>query len=145
MSEHDESEKTIEDIEKEREERKEALAAARAAQHLIDIAVLNELEIEHGDDNVVTIPVSRYCAGMVTLAVARALRVPEMKRFRDRTKGEDADTASAAEEVTSCCLLYPKKDSPEWGFTCEKVTGLAVRVGSAAVHLAAGVECREGK
>jgi hypothetical protein len=135
----------IEDLERERAERKEALAEARKGQRLEDLTRVNELEIEHGDENVAVIDIDRYSPGIVTLGVVRCLRKAELKRYRDRIRGDNVDHAAAAEEAAGCALLYPPKDSELWRLTLELVPGVATRFGVAAVHLAAGIERAEGK
>jgi len=85
----------LEQIEIERAQRKELLAEQRRQQHAIDIARLNELEIEHGDDGVARVDVGRYAPGLPTLVVVRPLKKAELKRFRDRVRGEGADNAAA--------------------------------------------------
>jgi len=132
-------------IEQERTERKELLNAARNQQRAVDMARLNELEIERGDGNIASVEVGRHSPGMVTMVVVRSLNKNELKRFRDRTKREGADTAAAAEEATGSTLLYPAKDSEEWTTLLEAVPGIAVRAGVAAVQLSAGLEQTEGK
>ena len=134
---------TVEQIERERAERKEALAARRAEQRAVDLEALNALEIELGDENVWTIDVGRYSPGLVTLVAGRALNRNELKRWRDQSRGERADAAAAAELAAECVVRYPAQDA--WRALCEAVPGIAVRVGVAAVQLAAGLEQSEGK
>lgn len=130
-------------VAQDRQARKDALAAQKASQHDTDLEALNAIEIERGDDNVVAIDVGRYTPGMATIVVARATSKLELKRFRDRTKGERADHVAAVEEAAECAVLYPEKDA--WRALCDAVPGLAARVGVAAVQLAAGIEGIEGK
>lgn len=135
----------IEAIEEQRAERKAALKAARAQQREIDLAALNDLEIEHGDDNVVAVEVARYSPGLPTIVVVRSLGKAELKRFRDQTRGKNGDNAAAAEQAARSSLLYPAKDSSEWAALCEAVPGVVVRAGVEAVHLSAGIGQAEGK
>ena len=135
----------LEQIEIERAQRKELLAEQRRQQHAIDVARLNELEIEHGDDGVARVDVGRYAPGLPTLVVVRALKKAELKRFRDRVRGEGADNAAAAEEAAIAALLYPSRDSDEWRALLDAVPGVLVRAGVAAVELAAGIERATGK
>ena len=132
-------------IEQERAERKEALAKQKAEQQVADLARLNELEIEHGDESVATVRLGRYVPGIATLAVVRCLRPAELKRYRDRVKKENADNARAAEEAGMSALLYPEKGSDLWQATFAAVPGITARLGVAAVYLAAGLEQAEGK
>lgn len=134
---------SVEMIEAARAARKEALAAKRDEQYAIDIAALDALEIEHGDDSVVRVDVGRFIVGLPTMVVARATSKIELKRFRDRTKGERADHVAAVEEAAECAVLYPARDV--WKSLCDAVPGLAARVGVAAVQLSAGIETAEGK
>lgn len=133
----------IEQIEREREARKEALREARAAQRAQDIEALNALEIEHGDENVASVPIDRFSPGVPTFVVVRALTKHELKRFRDRSKATDA--AKAAEEAAESSVLYPSRDGDVWRALLEAIPGIAVRAGVAAVQLAAGVDAAEGK
>lgn len=135
----------LQDIERERAERKEALAVERNKQLLDDMKRLNEIEIERGDNNVTAVHVERYSPGVATLGIVRGLRKAELKRFRDRVRGEKADNAAAAEEAAMSALLYPEKGSDLWKATVEAAPGFVVRLGVAAVHLAAGLEQAEGK
>jgi hypothetical protein len=132
-------------IEEQRAERKAALARARAEQRARDIAALNDLEIEHGDENVASVDVARYSPGLPTMVVVRSLKPPELKRFRDTSRGENADTAAAAEQAGRSALLYPAKDSDEWKSLCAMMPGIVVRAGVAAVQLSAGIAEASGK
>lgn len=135
----------LHDIELEREARKAALAEARAVQRTEDLKRVNDLEIEHGDENVAVVHVGRYTPGIATLGVVRAIRKAELKRFRDRVRGDKPDYSAAAEEAGLSALLYPSKDSELWKATTEAVPGFLVRLGTAAVQLSAGLEQSEGK
>lgn len=132
-------------IEKERAERKSALAEARNEQRATDMSRLNELEIEHGDSNVAFVEVDRFSPGLPTIAVVRSLRKSELKRFRDMTRPNGADAAAAADMAADSAWLYPDKGSDEHKALIEAVPGIATRAGVAAVHLAAGMEQAEGK
>lgn len=136
---------SLEQIERERAERKAALAEARAEQRERDMQRLNELEIEHGDSNVAFVEVDRFSPGLPTIAVVRALRRPELKRFRDMTRPAGADAAAAAEMGAESAWLYPDKGSDAYKALVDAVPGILTRAGVAAVHLAAGMEQVEGK
>jgi len=136
---------SLEQIECERTERKEALAKARLAQRAIDIGALNALEIERGDGNVASLDVGRYAPGLVTLLVVRPLTRPELKRYRDRIRAENADNAAAAEEAAASTLLYPARDSEQWSQLTEAIPGIAARAGVEAVQLSVGLERASGK
>jgi len=136
---------SLDEIESERAARKEALAKQRNEQRAVDVARLNELEIEHGDESVTAVKIGRYLPGIATLAVVRCLKSSELKRYRDRVKGENADNARAAEEAGMSALLYPEKGSDLWKATLDAIPGIPARLGTAAVFLAAGVEQAEGK
>jgi hypothetical protein len=135
----------MEQLRAERDARKAALQAARDEQRLADFTRLNELELEHGDDNVAAVEVQRYAPGLTTLVVVRALRRVELKRWRDKTSKDKADQNAAADEAGLCALLYPERESAEWAAICDLVPGVVTRAGLAAVQLAAGVEQLEGK
>ena len=135
----------IEHIEAERAARKEALANAKAEQFAADLAALNDLEVEHGDENVARVGVGRYSLGLPTLVVVRPLSKPELKRFRDRVRGENADAASAADEAGASAMLYPTKDSELYAALIAAAPGVLTRAGTAAVQLAAGMAASEGK
>jgi hypothetical protein len=135
-------------IESERAARKAALDVERKRQRAIDLEALNALEIEHGDENVAAVKVERYSPGLVTLIVVRALTRPEFKRFQARLKakpGEAPDNAAATEEAGLSALIYPKLSSEEWKALDRAIPGMAVRAGSAASELTAGLEVSAGK
>ena len=59
-----ETEKSIDEILKERDERKARIEAEKEARHRRDLIKLNELELEHGDENVAPVWTK---AGLVVL------------------------------------------------------------------------------
>ena len=96
-------------VEKRRAERKAALRIERDAQRVVDLERVDELEVEHGDESVKVVNI-QWSKGMPTLCVVRCPTRPEMKRYQDRIRAKNANTVTAAEEVSACCVLYPNKD-----------------------------------
>lgn len=138
------STKTKEAILAERDARKEALAKAKEDRELDDLRVLNDLEIEHGDDNVRAVYSS---AGMVV--IGRPKPGP-MQRWREAMWSEKikpgeraAAKARAAADLAKTCIIHPTMEA--YSEMCSVLTGLGDTVGAAAVKFAGIVEEDEGK
>lgn len=102
---------TLEEIQAARAARKEAKAAREQEQLVEDLTAINELEIEHGDENIATLRVDRYIDGLPVMIAVRAPKPVEVKRFRSRMKQRNADAHAACEEVGRACLLYPNAET----------------------------------
>jgi len=128
--------------------RKAALQAKRDEQRVIDLAAIDDLETEHGDNAVKVINVP-YRDGMPTCVVARCAKPSELKRYRDRVKpkksdqGHPPDYVSAGEEVADLCVVYPPAET--YARMRESYPGVHLQAGLAAVELAGGREADEGK
>jgi hypothetical protein len=125
-----------------REERKARLTEEAKAQREIDLAAINDIEIELGDSNVAVLDYP-YTPGLSVCAAVRVLTDIETKRYRARVKGEDADATAAAEEVGRACVMYPKGDA--LAALAKSRPGLWVQLGLASLRMAAGRAEAEGK
>lgn len=130
-----------------RAEKRERQAEARAAQRLIDLEAVAELETEHGASRVAIIDVP-HTPGLPTLVVARCAEEAELKRYRFRLKpekdGTPGDSVGAAEEMADNCLIYPKDAAVYQRLRAER-PGIHAQIGVAAVQLAVGKQAEEGK
>jgi hypothetical protein len=134
--------KSYDEIVAEREARKAAAAAAKKEQAHRELMVLNDLELEHGDDNVMGV---HTVGGLVVIARPRSA---PMQRWREimwseKTKAGDraAVKARAAGDLAATCVLYPDKQA--YSAMVEKYPGVADAVGAAAVKFAGIVEEEE--
>lgn len=138
----------LERIEHEREQRKIEAARLRREQRAKDLARVNELEIELGDDSVAVVAVGRYIVGLPTLVAVRAMSATELKRYRDRTRqrksDEPVDYTPATDEAAETCVLYPDRSSDDWRALVAAVPALPTKAGVAAVKLTGGVAEAEG-
>ncbi len=134
-------------IEKQRAERKAALAEAKDEQDAADLEALNDAEIKHGDSNVCHLAVP-YTPGMPAMVIARCPTPLEAKRFQDRVKpkanGKTDPNAGidAAKELTACVLVYPSKDV--FAELCEQRSMLTLELGVKALKLAGSAAQEEG-
>lgn len=140
------TETKLERAERVRRERKEALQAQADEQRAADLEAVNELEVEHGDTNVVMLDVP-FTPGLPTCIAARTPNDAEIKRYRHRLRahkeGEKPDTVRAAEELADLVRIYPDADA--YSKLRAARPGIHVQLGSAAVKLAAAREESEGK
>ncbi len=131
---------SVADIEAKRAARKAALEEQRKAQYEKDLEALDKLECEHGDGAVAAVEAPRFVPGMPTLAIVRAPKGAEFKRYRDRIAGTangknaGATIVSAQDELASVCRVYP--DSKAYESMCESFAGLHVSMAVAAAKLA---------
>lgn len=130
-------------VEERRAARKQALAEERERQRETDLEAVDALEVELGDANVAIVEVP-YVSGLVSLAAVRAPSAAEIKRYRNRVKGQNADPVAAAEELGMVCLAYPPTGEAR-AKLLESRVGLLVQLGVVAIHLATGKETEEGK
>lgn len=130
---------SIEEIEKKRAARREALAAARAEQEEIDQAKLFDLEEEHGEASLVVAEVSAWKPGMPTIVVMRVPNGPEFKRYQDMVKGrgdKPGDPTAAANMLGAACRLYPDADA--YKTILDVSPGIHINAAVAAINRAAG-------
>lgn len=131
------------DLEASRAARKKTLDDQRDAQKLVDLAAINALEIELGDDNLAIVEVP-YELGCVTMVAARCPTSPETKRYRFRAKDKPGkrndtipgDPIEASEELAESCLKYPSPEAFEK--VCAARAGLKAQLGSLAITLVLG-------
>lgn len=137
----------LDEIEKRRAARKEALAQLRDEQAATDLEALDALEEQHGEHAVVVTKLGRYKPGLPTLVVTRICRPEENKRWKSRLgiKGQDVkgDVLAAGEELARSCLLYPER--PVFDEMCSEFTGLITEVGGRTRAASDAKATEEGK
>jgi len=133
-------------MEARRAARKAAAQAARDAQRAIDLAAINDLEIEHGDSNVATLEIP-HTDGLPTMLAVKCPPPAYVKRYRDecraRKDGTPGDAIAAAEKLADAMLIYP--DAETYARVLEARAGVRVQLGVLAIGLAAGRAESEGK
>lgn len=135
---------TVEEIEKRRAERKEALEKQRAEQRAIDLEALDGFESTLGDSNVAYLDVP-FTPGLPTLAIVRCPKSIEIKRYRATVAPDHkAFAAKAAEDLGAICLVYPEKGDLR-DTLLESRPGLLVGLGMTALGLSTGKAQDEGK
>lgn len=144
MSETKDPAAQIAEIEARRAERKKNTESKQLVQKAVDMAALEQLEIEHGEDNLAILEIPQFTPDCVTLVVARCPTTPEIKRYRyrasDRTGKRNetitGDRVAAAEELGESCLKYPSRE--EFDKVCDARPGLKAQLGALAVTLVVG-------
>lgn len=134
------AEAQIEEIERRRAARREALVGERTAQRARDLAALDELEVEHGVEGLCRIELDRYVAGLPTFVVLRLPRAVEMKRYVSQAKN---DPLEAANVIASSCVVYPDADT--YARVRETFAGVHVHGGVAVLQASQGRHAEEGK
>lgn len=141
---------TIEEIQERRRARKAELNTQRLAQYAVDLEQLDELELEHGDGNLVIHHISddegvptRYIPGCTTIAIFRLPKRMEMKRYQDMCRKEKSDKVAAANMVATACRLYPDKDG--YNHLLEVYPGIHTTAAIGVLNAASGVADEEGK
>ena len=138
----------IAEIEARRSERSKSDELSQKRQRLIDLAKIEELEIELGESNLAKIEVP-YTPGCVTIVAARTPTKPEIKRYRFRTRDQKVkpdqipDTSEGAEELALSTFRYPagddgKPDKEAFEKLCTARPGLLAQLGYAAAALVVG-------
>lgn len=128
-----------------REQRKEAHRIAREKQREIDLAALDALEIQHGDEAVRELEIA-YAPGLTTNVVVRCPSRSEIKRFQDRLRPRGdrvPDASAAAEELGAACIAYPTGE--QLAAVLAARPAVLVTAGGAAAQLASGKSDAEGK
>lgn len=144
MSENDNSvEAKIERMQAARAERRAEVTRATNEQFVLDLEYIEELELEHGPNNVSVIKVPFDEAGVPVTVAVRTPKPAEVARYRDRLKVDKADTAKAAEELGAACRIYPDKDVLEKIVARRSV--VKSQMGVVAMSLAVGTAEEEGK
>lgn len=137
---------SVADIEAKRAARKAALEEQRTAQYEKDLESLDAMELEHGDGMVSSVEVPAYSPGLPTMAIVRAPKGVEYKRFRDRIAGgggKGPSIVQAQDELASACRVYPEPE--QYKAMCERFAGLHVSMSVAAVKLADAKAADAGK
>ncbi|HXG69988.1 MAG TPA: hypothetical protein VNJ04_05165 [Gemmatimonadaceae bacterium] len=130
------AEEAIAAIEKKRGERKAKIAEARAAQYAIDLAALNDLEVEHGDGSIVALEVGGFIEGLPTLVVIKSPGgTSAYTRYKSdvRKAGKNAEMIGAAQEqLGRSVIVYPSEDETKRAMT-KAFPGLDISAGVRAV------------
>jgi hypothetical protein len=139
---------TREELDARRAARRASRAQAQKEQELIDLAAIDDLEVEHGDENIAVLLVP-FTPGSVTRAAVRTATTPEIKRYRSKVRprkvdGELGDTAEAAEQLGRVCTVYPSDEAVRKALF-EARPALMAQLGIAALELAQGQAVSEGK
>lgn len=104
---------TLADIEARRAKRREASAAGKAAQHLLDMGALDALEEKHGEGQVKALFAPTYVPLLPTLIVVKSPAGDgSYKRFADKVreaKGHPQMIAAAGEVLARACIVYPSE------------------------------------
>ncbi len=107
----DEKKTDLEVIEERRAARKEASAAARAAQYVIDMTALDALEEKHGENQLKVLHTPTFSAGLPTFVVVTSPSgSTHWKRFVDKVreaKNHDGMKAAAGDQLARACIVYP--------------------------------------
>lgn len=133
--------------EEKREARKVEHRKLARARKAIDVAAIDQLESDNGEEDVAVLWVP-YLADDLPMAVA--VRTPnknEIKRYRSMVKprkdGTLPDLVQHVETVGRSCLLYP--DTETFDRLLERRPGLLIQLGNTALELSTGREQAEGK
>ena len=104
----------IDEIEARRAERKAETAKARNAQYVIDVAKIDELEVQHGDDRIAVLKMPSFVAGLPTVVVVRTPEPSKFERFRQMVRKANgaAEAQGAAKDLLAAsCIVYPDDDT----------------------------------
>jgi|SRR6185295_18233678 len=132
----DDAQSKIAAIEAKRAARKEATAKARDDQYAKDLERVDELETEHGDDQVGVLKLPSYEPGLPTLVVVRTPAPAIFNRFRQmvRKAGKNTEAMGAAKDLlASSCVAYP--DEETYGRMKEVWPSIHDNVGIEAIRL----------
>jgi len=139
---------TREEIQARREARRDELSAAREAQELADLEVIDSLEERYGDSNIAVLKVN-FALGLPALVAVRTPKPAEIKRYQDKIrpskKGEVGNLAQATEQVGTSCMVYPAREDPLRESLLEHRAAMAAVMGLAALKLSEGAAEEEGK
>jgi hypothetical protein len=135
---------TVEEIEARRAARKAELETQRQAQLAKDLEALDELEVEHGDGQIVRVDLNFYTPDLPTMVLARVPRPAEFKRYQDQcSKKNEGAIVAATNLLGESCVVYPDKET--YARVREKHAGVHVVLATRAVNACAGRQAEEGK
>lgn len=137
---------SLEELQAKRAARKAEAAKARDAQYEIDLAALDALECEHGDDRVRALELPAHITGLPVMVVVACPSKDYYKKFQDmvrRAKGDLTKTAPASEQLADVCIVYPAKDV--YTQLRAEFPGIHDQVANAAADLARAKDDAEGK
>ena len=104
-------------IEAKRALRKAGVEADRKAQYAIDLAALDEAEVQYGDDSVAALPVRGFVRGQPTMMIVRSPGgTPFYNRYKSmvRAAGKNVQAIGAAQEMLGgACIVYPAEAAQE--------------------------------
>lgn len=131
------------DWKEERAARKAALKAEKAAQRERDDERLNDLEIEHGDDEVRPV---RSKSGLIVIGRPKKSAIDRYHEMIIRDGKPDAVATrkrQAAHQLARACLLYPEK--ADYDTMVERHAGIPTQVAAACLEFADFIYEEEGK
>lgn len=137
---------TREELEKAMADRRAKVAERRAAQELIDLAAINEIEDSSGEI-LTTLKTKGYKEGAAAILALRTPKPSEYKRFTDMVSmAKDANAKrKAVEMLADVVWLYPPGGSELRKATLEAFPGALISVGGEAPKLAEAKAEDEGK
>lgn len=134
---------TLDEIQAKREAARKQITEKAAERKAQDLAAIFDLEVQHGATNIAVIEVPFSSEDLPVCVAVRTPKSAEVARYRDRVRGDDADTARAAIELAESCLVYP--DAETFARQVKARPGINTQCGVQAIRLAAGKAESEGK
>lgn len=138
----------IEEIQRKRDERREAIQRAKEEQFAKDLEVLASLEEEHGHDAVVRLDMERFVEGQPTFVVIKAPSRAAYKRFQDTMaiaeKGRGQKPLEVHEQFARACWVYPAERAEQEALL-ESFPGVSLSMSIRAQRFAEARVVDEGK
>jgi hypothetical protein len=137
--------RSIEEIQAARAARKAVGSAAREEQLAKDLEALDALELEHGDDRVVSLELPAHIPGLPTIIVGRCPSKDYFKKFQDmvrRAKGDLVRIGPATDQLADVCLAYP--DAETYKQVREAFPAIHDQLATAAAELARAKDSAAG-
>lgn len=142
---------TVEEIQKRRAARAEALEEQRKEQYAKDLEALDALESDYGHGAIAAVAVSRFSPGQPTRAFLRKPKAAEYKRYVDQVNrsligGDKRDPKKfreAQDTIAKSVWVYPLEESARDSML-EEFPGLLSQIAGAALKLAEGEAEAEG-
>lgn len=139
----------IAEIEARRAARRAETEKQKTEQLETDLAAIDALEAEHGDECVAALKVNGYRPGLPVMVGVIAPSEPVYRRFvaQIRKAGKNTESHGAAQDqLARSCLAYPpKEDETTRGLMLDAFPGLLVSVAIEAQRLAELRSEAEGK